>query len=30
MTASPDGKTMKSFGESKVMPIKIESTFIKQ
>ena len=30
MTVSPDGKTMKSFGEFKVMPVKIESTFIKQ
>ena len=30
MILSPDGKTMKTFTESKVMPVKIEDTFIKQ
>lgn len=30
MIVSPDGKTMKSFVEFKVRPVKIESTFIKQ
>jgi hypothetical protein len=30
MTVSPDGKTMKSFVEFMVMPVKVESTFIKQ
>jgi len=30
MTVSPDGKTMKIFSEYKVVPVKIEDTFIKQ
>ena len=30
MTVSPDGKTMQSVVEFKIMPVRIESTFIKQ
>ena len=30
MSVSPDGTTMKSFVEFKVVPVKIESTFIRQ
>lgn len=30
MTVSPDGKTMTAFTESKIMPVKVEDTLIKQ